>query len=173
MKAAFFSASAAVLLWAGSAAPVLAQVCSWGTPGYRDCVEDKIRRLRESEAQGRRPDAAPVAPPERRAPSRPALPGRDAEPSPPPVREWRVGPPSDHQFRIEADRGRTLIAREPRPVPELRRLELQMQSLPPPDGPLSTMERNARAFEIDQLRRQARDRELFADPPSVGGPPLR
>ncbi len=57
--------AAFILLPTGAA---LAQVCTWGTPGYRDCVDEKIRKQKESEASGNTRLLFPTAPANQRAP---------------------------------------------------------------------------------------------------------
>lgn len=57
--------SALIALPASSA---VAQVCTWGTPGYRDCVDEKIRKQREAEAAGNNRLLYPTAPANQRAP---------------------------------------------------------------------------------------------------------
>lgn len=63
--AAAILAGVAVVLATGSAK---AQVCTWGTPGYRDCVDEKIRKQREAEASGKAGPLFPTAPANQRAP---------------------------------------------------------------------------------------------------------
>lgn len=43
--------------------------CTWGTPGYRACVEERIRLRNEAEAAGRKPEPQRTAPANRRPPA--------------------------------------------------------------------------------------------------------
>ncbi len=71
--------------------PAAAQTCTWGTPGYRDCVDEKIRKQKEAEASGGPRQLYPTAPANQRAPQLTPLgpgdvqalrpPGRSPKPS--------------------------------------------------------------------------------------------
>lgn len=151
--------------------PAAARDCVWGAAGYRACVEDKIRRLKESEAQGRAA-TAPAAPVGRRAPSLPGPIAPVSPPAPPPVRELRVGPPPDAQFRIDADALRARIERPGPAAPDMGGIERELRLLSR-ERAADALDRNRRDFEIDQLRRRAAERRLFADPPGRDGTGLR
>ncbi|MGL4443317.1 MAG: hypothetical protein ACRCU1_06820 [Alsobacter sp.] len=64
LAATLFVAAVVVL----SPAPAEAQVCTWGTAGYRDCVDEKLRKLREAEASGASRPVFPTAPANQRPP---------------------------------------------------------------------------------------------------------
>ncbi len=157
--------------FAAQAGPAAARDCVWGTPGYRTCVEEKIRRLKETEAQGR-PETAPVAPVGRRAPSRSGPIAPPALPAPSPARELRAGPAPGTQFRFDADALRARIERVGPSAPNMVDMERELRLLSV-ERPTDAMERNRRDFEVDQLRRRAIERRLFADPPGTGGAELR
>jgi len=63
-----------------------AQTCTWGTPGYRDCVDEKIRRQKESEAKGGPRLSFPTAPAAQRAPQLTPLGPGDIQVLAPPTR---------------------------------------------------------------------------------------
>lgn len=154
-------------------APARAADCVWGRPGYRDCVEEKIRRLRESEARGDRPEAAPAAPPGVRAPALPPSPRVAPPPPPVPVREWRVGPSREEErFARDVDRLRERIDRPAPTAPSMRDVERELLRMSIDAWRLPAGEANARHFETEMLRRRAMERELFSDPPNSGRPAL-
>lgn len=120
-----FIVLAALLLPAG-ALPVRAEDCTWGQPGYRDCVDAKIKRRKEAEAQGRKPEPAPTVPASKRPGSLTPLP---APPSAPPRGASRVGQrdralqDSLRQFDREGARMRSQGYPEPMmPYPEINKI---------------------------------------------------
>jgi len=163
-----------VLAAAAAFAPAGARAadCVWGRPGYRDCVEEKIRRLRESEARGDRPETAPAAPSGIRPPTLPPAPPMPA-PSPAPPRQWHVGPSFDQaRFGRDVDRLRERIDRTGPSAPSVRDVDRELLRMSIDSWRLPAGEANARQFEADMLRRRATERRLFADPPDSGRLPL-
>lgn len=89
------AAGAAVML-AASLPAAQAQTCTWGTPGYRDCVDAKIRQQKEAEAKGGPRPLFPTAPAAQRAPQLTPLGPGDIQVLAPPSRPPR---PSNKAMR--------------------------------------------------------------------------
>jgi hypothetical protein len=150
---------------AAQAAGASPKACVRGSPGYRFCVEERIRASTEGSA-GRSLEAAPLG----RAPLKPPMPIAPSQipiPAPPPRRP-PVGPTPEMQFGIDADALRARIDRKGPAAPAMTDIERELQRLST-ERPVDPAARNRRDFEIDQLRRRAEERRLFADPPGTGG----
>lgn len=92
-----FQAAAVVVVALAATVPgARAQTCTWGTPGYRDCVDAKIRQQREAEAKGGPRPFFPTAPAAQRAPQLTPLGPGDIQVLAPPT---RVPPPSNKVMR--------------------------------------------------------------------------
>ncbi|MHB2165556.1 hypothetical protein [Alsobacter sp. R-9] len=95
-----------------AARPALAQDCTWGQPGYRDCVDAKIRKLKEAEASGQAKPSFPTAPANRRAPQLTPLTDYDIEQPVMPAPPGSADPRAMRQNQKALDRNLTIMRRD-------------------------------------------------------------
>jgi uncharacterized iron-regulated membrane protein len=146
----------AFAVWAGSAAaqnPQAAQECTWGQPGYRACVEAKISRMKQREAQGQPREVHKTVPASKRAPALTPIPdGSDAAAaSGAPERPMGQAARRNRQWQFDLDQYRAQRdRRDPRAARRLDQLDLNRSI----DAGASAGAQRQQQFDMNILRQQ-------------------
>ncbi|MCP8937084.1 hypothetical protein NK718_01005 [Alsobacter sp. SYSU M60028] len=135
MSIARFCVNSVALLAAGflatAATSARAEDCTWGKPGYRDCIDAKIAKRREQEAKGQKPDIAKTVPASKRPGTLTPLPAPPQDtlilPDMNDARGRRALQRSLHDFERDQARMRRQGAPEPiMPYPEINKIPGQV-----------------------------------------------